>query len=55
MLFFKVDQEEGHMNQETSSAIARLFVPGGRSSEIFKIKGPRLAKNAFAKISAWKN
>ena len=33
MLFFKVDQEEGHMNQETSRAVARLFVPGGRSSE----------------------
>ena len=44
MLFFKVDQEEGHMNQETSRAIARLLCLGEGPQKIFKIKGPRLAK-----------
>ena len=29
--------------------------PGMLPQKIFKIKGPRLAKNSFPEISAWKN
>ena len=34
---------------------SRQGVQGMLPWKIFKIKGPRLAKNAFLEISAWKN
>ena len=41
-----------------AGAVARFFVPGVSRGmlprKIFKIKGPRLAKNAFPEISTWK-
>ena len=41
-----------------AGAVARFFVPGVSrgmlSRKIFKINGPRLAKNAFLEISTWK-
>ena len=43
------------MFSELRSGEEKFFGLLGGSRDIFKIKGPRSAKNAFPEISAWKN